>query len=152
MPRRILLALLTLLLTLTAAPGFAQRLMMVRSSQAFPEAMLTLQTSIGEHGYTVSRVQRVDIGLTGSGYKTDKYRIVFFAKPDEVKKLVAAHPQLVPYLPLKITIFAEEHETLVVTFDPTMLADLVDGEDERYLLMRWRSDIESILDDMRNTD
>ncbi len=66
-----------------AAPLFANDLLMVRTRQGFPEAMLTLQTSIKEHGYAISRVQRIDIGLTGMGYKTDKYRVVFVGKPDE---------------------------------------------------------------------
>ncbi len=35
---------------------------------SFPEAMNALQSAIAEEGYKVSRVQRVDIGLTGSGY------------------------------------------------------------------------------------
>ena len=60
----------------------ATDLIMARSHEKFPEAMLTLQESIAAHGYTVSRVQRIDIGLTGMGYKTDKYRIVFAGKID----------------------------------------------------------------------
>ena len=43
--------------------------------------MAVLQHAIGTQGYTLSRVQRVDIGLTESGFKTDKYRVVFFGKP-----------------------------------------------------------------------
>ena len=65
----------------------ADGLVMVRTALTFPEAMLALQESIREHGYTVSRVQRVDIGLTGMGYKTDKYRIVFAGKYDEIREI-----------------------------------------------------------------
>ncbi len=68
---------LSIILLCFAATTSASDLLMVRSQQGFPEAMLTLQTSIREHGYAISRVQRIDIGLTGMGYKTDKYRIVF---------------------------------------------------------------------------
>ncbi len=64
---------------------FASDLIMARSHEKFPEAMLTLQTSVKEHGYTVARVQRIDIGLTGMGYKTDKYRVVFVGKADEIQ-------------------------------------------------------------------
>jgi hypothetical protein len=60
--------------------AIAEEIVMTRSVLAFPEAMLALQESIRAHGYTVSRVQRIDIGLTGMGYKTDKYRIVFAGK------------------------------------------------------------------------
>src|SRR5512139_1951712 len=112
-------------LLMMALPVCAQELMMVGSPRSFPEAMLTLQTAIGEYGYTLSRVQRVDIGLTGSGFTTDKYRVVFFGKLEEIRTLSERYPQLIPYLPLRMTIFAEEDETLVVMEDPARLANLV---------------------------
>jgi len=101
----------------------ADNLLMARTSLSFPEAMLKLQDSIRNHGYTVSRVQRVDIGLTKSGYTTDKYRVVFFGKADLVKRLSDEYPQLIPYLPFKIAIFAEGEETLIVAANPRELTD-----------------------------
>lgn len=141
-------ALLLLLLSLPLQAGDDQLLMM-RSSQSFPETMLALQNTIGEYGYVVSRVQRVDIGLTSSGFATDKYRIVFFGKPEEVRRLTASYPQLIPYLPLKITIFAEQEETLLSTFDPVLLTSIAADEEFRYQAMRWRSDIIAIFDELR---
>jgi uncharacterized protein (DUF302 family) len=103
---------------------------MVRSLQPFPEAMLTLQESIRDHGYTISRVQRVDIGLTGMGNKTDKYRIVFFGKVDEVRGLTGKAPQMIPYLPFKISIFAKGGQTILITSNSklytTIAGDVVD--------------------------
>lgn len=99
----------------------ADNLLMARTSLSFPEAMLKLQESIRKHGYTVSRVQRVDIGLTNSGYTTDKYRVVFFGTAELVKRLSNEYPQLIPYLPFKIAIFAEGEETLLVTSNPRQL-------------------------------
>lgn len=129
----------------------AQELMMVRSPHSFPEAMLTLQTAIGDHGYTLSRVQRVDIGLTGSGFTTDKYRIVFFGKREEISMLSARYPQLIPYLPLHMTIFAEEDETIVVMEDPQDMAQLVPADAETALLFRrWHNDALSIFDELRH--
>lgn len=93
-------------------------LIMVRSDKTFPEAMLLLQDAIKQQGYRLSRVQRVDIGLTKLGYQTDKYRVVFFGKTDEIHYLTRHHPELIPYLPLKIAIFAEAEETLLVTSRP----------------------------------
>ncbi len=101
----------------------ADNLLMARTSLNFPEAMLKLQDSIRSHGYTVSRVQRVDIGLTKSGYTTDKYRVVFFGKADLVRRLSDEYPQLIPYLPFKIAIFAEGEETLIVAANPRELTD-----------------------------
>ena len=144
--RLILPLLLTGLLMPTA---WADNLLMARSRHAFPEAMLALQNSISSHGYTVTHVQRVDIGLERSGYITDKYRIVFFAKPDELRGLIERYPLLAPYLPLKITIFAEEDETLLTTFDPRMLKELMPGADGAAQLQLWLRDVQAILVDLR---
>lgn len=127
----------------------AEELLMARSEQAFPEAMITLQNSIGNHGYTVSRVQRVDVGLTKSGFQTDKYRVVFFGKKDEIDRLVAQHPELIPYLPLQFAIFAEQQQTLVVATDPERFSQIFSDSDLRPVFQRWSSDLHSILDDVR---
>lgn len=132
-------------------PAAAEHLMMARSVESFPEAMLTLQTTIGEHGYTVSRVQRVDIGLTASGYATDKYRIVFFGKPAEVRQMTRTYPQMIPYLPLKMTIFAEGEETVVVTANPVEFGDFVPSPEAQELFARWHRDIRSMLDTVRDS-
>jgi uncharacterized protein (DUF302 family) len=141
--------LMLLLLLAGNASAVEESLLMMRSTQSFPEAMLALQKTLGEYGYKVSRVQRVDIGLTTSGFKTDKYRIVFFGKPEEIRRLSHDHPELIPYLPLKMTIFAEQDETLLVALDPTILRDVVDDEEFPYQLMRWKNDILSIMDELR---
>jgi uncharacterized protein (DUF302 family) len=143
-----LAALLLLAITLPLQASNDQLLMM-RSTQSFPETMLALQRVIGEYGYTVARVQRVDVGLTTSGFTTDKYRIVFFAKPEEVRSLSATYPQLIPYLPLKITLFAEQDETLLITFDPELLTALAPDDRFRQQAMRWRSDIIAMFDELR---
>lgn len=148
MKRRLPLALLLALLT-SLAHGAEERLLMMRSTQSFPETMLALQQTLGEYGYTLSRVQRVDIGLTGSGFQTDKYRIVFFGKPEEIRNLTSAHPELIPYLPLKMTLFAEQEETLLVALDPMALYDVMPTEEFRYRLQRWKNDILSIMDELR---
>jgi hypothetical protein len=82
--------------------ALASDLLMVRTQLDFPEAMLALQTSVKEHGYSVTRVQRIDIGLTGMGYKTDKYRIVFVGKPNEIQYLINKYPVLAASVTRKI--------------------------------------------------
>lgn len=128
----------------------ASDLMMVRTQQTFPEAMLTLQTSIREHGYAVTRVQRIDIGLTGMGYKTDKYRVVFVGKPKEIQYLVDKYPVLAAYMPPQISIFAEEGETMLVTANPRIYADMIDDQADKVLFKRWESDVYSVFDDIRD--
>jgi uncharacterized protein (DUF302 family) len=135
---------------LPVSPVSASDLLMVRSQQGFPEAMLTLQTSIKEHGYEVTRVQRIDIGLTGMGYKTDKYRIVFVGKPTEIQYLINKYPVLAAYMPPKISIFAEHGETVLVTANPMIYAEMIDDEKDQVIFKRWESDIYSVFDDIRD--
>lgn len=147
---RRLAPLLVLLATLGHGAGaVASDLIMVRSGQDFPETMLALQASIRAQGYAVSRVQRVDVGLTGSGYETDRYRVVFFGKAGEVAEVTRRHPEMIPYLPWKIVIFAEEDETLMVTYDPERFSDFFPDEDLAAIFTTWRSDIHEILERVR---
>lgn len=139
----------SLVLMLCASSIWAGDLLMVRSQQGFPEAMLSLQTSIKEHGYKVVHVQRIDIGLTGMGYETDKYRVVFVGKPNEILYLINKYPVLAAYLPPQISIFAEHGATVLVTANPQMYADMIDDSTDKMLFRRWESDIHSVFDDMR---
>lgn len=143
------LAFLTTVQLLGAPGASAQDLLMVRSAQHFPEAMATLQNSIHDHGYELARVQRVDIGLTQFGYQTDKYRVVFYGRPGEIHRIVERHPEMVAYLPLKVAIFAEQDETLVVGSNPARFAQFFPSPDLEVIFRRWESDLRSIMDDMR---
>lgn len=128
----------------------AEGLMMARTKQNFPEAMLKLQETITKLGYAISRVQRIDIGLTGSGYATDKYRIVFFATEDEIKVITKKYPHLIPFVPWKIAIFAEQQDTLLVATDPMKLSNSnFKGADK--ILLKWKKDIKTILDTLRDS-
>jgi uncharacterized protein (DUF302 family) len=133
-------------------PVMAADLLMVRTQQSFPEAMLTLQTSIREHGYKVTRVQRIDVGLTGKGYKTDKYRVVFLGKLKEIQYLVDKYPVLAAYMPPQISIFAEHGETVLVTANPMVYAEMINDEADKVLFRRWESDVYSVFDDIRNAE
>ncbi len=140
--------LLAWLLVGVPLPAGAEEIIMTRSSQPFPETMLVLQESIRAHGYTVSRVQRIDIGLTGMGYKTDKYRIVFAGKIDEIRMLTEKAPQLIPYLPPKISIFAEGEQTILVTINPDIYAGIAGDAIDPVFFQRWASDLRSIFHDV----
>ncbi len=126
----------------------AEDLIMIRSVLEFPEAMLALQESITAHGYTVSRVQRVDVGLTGMGYETDKYRVVFAGKIEEIRQFTDKAPQLTPYLPPKIAIFAEGDQTVLVTINPTEYARIAGDALDPAIFDRWESDLRSIFHDV----
>lgn len=127
----------------------ADELLMIRSSQNFEDAMTTLQGAIAAHGYKVSRVQRVDVGLEAKGYKTDRYRIVFYGKPGEIETLAAKYPKLIPYLPLAVAIFAEEGNTLLTTARPALLKQFYPEAELKPVFERWEKDLVEIMDEVR---
>ena len=133
---------------LQPALACTEEIIMTRSVLAFPEAMLALQESIRAHGYTVSRVQRIDVGLTGMGYKTDKYRVVFAGKLEEIRQLTDKAPALTAYLPPKISIFAEGGQTLLVTLNPQIYAEIAGDAVDPIIFTHWESDLRSIFSDV----
>jgi uncharacterized protein (DUF302 family) len=124
-----------------------QSLIMGRSLEAFPETMSNLQTAIKKAGYTISKIQRVDIGLTGMGFKTDKYRVIFFGKTEEIIQIPKKYPQLTPYLPLAISIFSEEQETVLTAMSPAFIAPSYNKKHPELasLFIRWEKDIRDII-------
>jgi uncharacterized protein (DUF302 family) len=147
--KRILGCLLTL--TLWTNTVAADELFIVRSSQNFEEAMSTLQNAISKQGYKVTRVQRVDVGLEAKGYKTDRYRVVFYGKPGEIEALAEKYPTLIPYLPLSVAIFAEGGNTLLTTSRPTLLQKFYTDPALAPVFARWEKDLSTILDTVRET-
>ncbi|MBI5752681.1 MAG: DUF302 domain-containing protein [Hydrogenophilales bacterium] len=139
----------TLLLALWLNAASADELLMIRSSQNFEDAMTTLQATIAEHGYKVTRVQRVDVGLEAKGYKTDRYRIVFYGKPGEIEMLAAKYPKLIPYLPQSVAIFAEEGNTILTTARPALLEQFYPEPELKPIFDRWEKDLVEIMDDVR---
>lgn len=139
-------AIVAAMLALAALGARADAMLMVRSPLAFPEAMNAVQQIIKDRGYIVKHVQRVDIGLTSSGYPTEEYRVVFFGKADEMAKLTARHPQLAPYLPLKVVVFAEHDTTLISTHSPELLKALFRDPELQPVFDRWQRDVRAILD------
>jgi len=77
----------------------------------FSDVMLELQTNIQAMGYKVSRVQQVDVGMEKAGYDIDEYRVVFFAKPEEVRIVLKNYPEFASFLPLSITIYKDGDTT-----------------------------------------
>jgi len=138
--------LFVLVALIAAFPAAAEQLMMVRAERPYPEAMNLLQESIRQQGYAVTRVQRVDVGLGSRGFKTAEYRVVFFGKAAEMKDLPERHPDLLPYLPLKIVIFAEGETTLALTYNPMMLVAAYPDKGLRAQFQSWERDLREILD------
>jgi uncharacterized protein (DUF302 family) len=94
-------------------------------------------------------VQRVDIGLSNMGYKTDKYRVVFFGKLAQNRWLIDKHPELIPYLPLKIAIYAEEQDTLLVSPNLEILFKPKDPALAK-IVNSWQRDVSSMFKELHD--
>ena len=134
-----------------AAPAVAEDLIMVRAPLAFSDAMNVIQQSVRDHGYKVARVQRVDVGLKSRGFETAEYRLVYIARGDEIERITERHPELLPYLPLKIVMIAEGDSTIALTMNPDMLGPLFPGVDLHLQIRRWDNDLRSILEQYAGT-
>jgi len=134
---------------LLGAPAAADDLLMARVDKPFPEAMAILQSAISARGYKVTRLQQVNENLERRDYKSDMYRVVYFGKYEEVKRAAASHPELIPFLPLNITIFMEGEQTILVASHPRSLSRFFPDRSLRPLFERWERDIVSIMDEVR---
>ena len=143
-------ALLCLALSL-AAPARAEGLLMARSQQMFPEAMTTLQNAITARGYTITRLQEVNENLAKMHFKSDMYRVVFFGKYDQIDALTRRYPELIPYLPLSITIFAEGNQSIVVAMPPRALEEMFPDPALKPVFEGWQRDYQAIFDRVRET-
>lgn len=143
--------LLALLLALFALSAQADQMLIIRAPQAYPEAMATLQNAISSRGYKITRIQNIDVGITKTGHTIDYYKVVFYGNLDEVTQLTRDRPELIPYLPLSIVIFAEDFNTVVAANRPGVLADFFPDPALKPMFMRWEKDLIQILDEVRAT-
>jgi len=111
----------------------------------FPEVMLTLQTNIQARGYQVSRVQKIDMGMKQAGYAIDEYRVVFFAKPDEVKTILEEYPEFASFLPLSITIYRDGDMTRLVGMPFALPKAHASEQKLETMITRWEKDTTDII-------
>ena len=137
------------LLLLTAGSVRADGLLMARSLQMFPEAMTSLQSAISARGYKITRLQEVNENLARRDFKSDMYRVVFFGKYEEIKTLTAQYPELIPFLPLNITIFAEGNQAILVSAHPRELEKFFPDPRLKPVFDRWEKDIVEMMDEVR---
>ena len=143
------MAAVALTLLVLGAPAWADGLIMARVNAPFPEAMTLLQSAISSRGYTITRLQQVNENLARREFKSDMYRVVYFGKLDEVKKVTAAHPELIPFLPLNITIFAEGEQAILVASHPQSLQQFFPDPALKPVFDRWEKDVDDIMDELR---
>lgn len=134
-----------------SAPAMAEGLLMARTDNQFPEAMTLLQSAISSHGYKITRLQEVNENLEKRHFKSDMYRVVYFGKYDEIKQVTDKHPELIPFLPLNITIFAEGDQAILVASHPRMLETFFPDPGLKPIFERWEKDIAAIMDEVRES-
>lgn len=139
---------LALVFSLSATAG---DLLMARVDKLFPEAMAQLQSAISSRGYTITRLQEVNENLERRAFKSDMYRVVYFGKYEEVSKATARQPDLIPFLPLNVTIFAEGEQTIMVASRPALLRKFFPDPTLKPLFERWERDMVAIMDEVRET-
>ena len=127
----------------------ADGLMMARSARMFPEAMVLLQSAISARGYKITRYQEVNENMARRNFKSDMYRVVFFGKYEEIKALSAQHPELIPFIPLSITIFAEGDQAILVAAHPREFGVFFPDPRLKSVFERWEKDIAEIFNELR---
>lgn len=137
------------LAVLLCMPAAADDLLMARANRMFPEAMTLLQSAISSRGYTVTRLQQVNENLQRREFQSDMYRVVYFGKLEEVRRATARNPNLIPFLPLNITIFAEGDQSILVASHPQMLQEFFPDPELKALFERWEKDMVEIMDEVR---
>jgi len=141
-------AIVSMVLCLTT-PAMAEGLLMARTNGQFPESMTLLQSAITSHGYKITRLQQVNENLEKRHFASDMYRVVYFGKYDEIKQITAEHPELIPFLPLNITIFAEGDHAILIASHPRMLEAFFPDPALKPVFERWGKDIQAIIDEVR---
>jgi uncharacterized protein (DUF302 family) len=115
----------------------------------FPEAMAGIQNIIKKQGYTVSRVQYVDKGLTERGYKTDSYRVIFFGKNENIQLVRERYPALLPFIPLSIVVIENGQTTDISTLYPEMLSEIYKTDEIKELVKLWSDDVTQIFEEFQ---
>jgi uncharacterized protein (DUF302 family) len=144
------LTILLLGLLLSPLAQAAHTTLMARSKLPFEQVLEHAQEVVAQYGYTVAHIQKCDGGLAEFGYHTDKYQLIFFGKLEEVRRVSHNHPEMIPFLPLKLAVFAERNETVLVALDPLELGRYINDAHLQTQLARWNSDIRAMLEELRN--
>lgn len=133
-------------------PAQAEDTLMVRLDLGFEETMIRMKDVVEEFGYKIVHIQKCDEGLSEFGYKTDAYKVIFFSKLNEIRNIVDNYPHLAPFVPLKIAVIKENDDIILVSLNPSTLAQFFTTRDIQLQLSRWENDIRAMMQDMLESD
>ena len=140
-----IISIISLLISCSAQ---AENMIMLRINQSFDNTMILIKEKLNDYGYKIAHIQKCDSGLTDFGYKTDSYKSIFFGKFDEMRYLTGSHPELIPYLPLKIAVMQEKDSVVLASINPETLSLFFPGKELQNQFGRWESDIRAIFEEM----
>ena len=140
-----------LLVSLLSTTVDAENMIMLRLDHSFDNTMILMKEKLNEYGYKIAHIQKCDGGLTDSGYQTDLYKSIFFGKLEEMRKLTNEHPELIPYLPLKIAVMQEKETILMVSLNPSILSEFFPDKALQIQFGRWESDIRAIFKELESS-
>ena len=136
---------------LISSSAQAENMIMLRVSQSFDNTMILVKQKLNDYGYKVAHIQKCDGGLTDSGYKTDFYKSIFYGKFEEMRHLTNTHPELIPYVPLKIAVMQETDTVVLVAVNPETLSHFFPDKDLQDQFGRWESDLRAIFEEVRES-
>jgi len=143
---------LTFVFFLFATSVQAENMIMARLSSNFNDSMILVKEKLNEYGYKIAHIQKCDGGLSDFGYKTDYYKSIFFGKFEEMRHLTQTHPEIIPFVPLKIAVMQEKETTLIVATNPVTLTEFFPDKSLQMQFWRWESDIRAIFDEVAKAD
>ncbi|MDJ0880488.1 MAG: DUF302 domain-containing protein [Gammaproteobacteria bacterium] len=137
-----------LLLLFFPISSWAENMIMLRVHHSFDDTMIMLKDKLDEYGYKVAHIQKCDGGLTDSGYQTDMYKSIFYGKFEEMRQLTNSHPEIIPYVPLKIAVMKEKDTVVLVALNPETLSEFFPDKTLVTQFGRWASDIRAIFEEV----
>lgn len=142
---------LVLILLVFSSSARAENMIMLRVHHSFDNTMILLKEKLNDYGYKIAHIQKCDGGLSDFGYKTDAYKSIFYGKFEEMRRLTSSHPQIIPYIPLKIAVMQEEDSVVIVSLNPVMLSSFFSDKELTVQFGRWESDIRAIFQEVNDT-
>lgn len=141
----------SIILLLVSCHAQAENMIMLRVNHSFDNTMILIKEKLNDYGYKIAHIQKCDGGLTDFGYKTDFYKSIFFGKFEEMRNLTGTHPELIPYLPLKIAVMQEKETVVLVSINPQTLSLFFPGEELQNQFGRWESDLRAIFEEVEQS-
>ena len=124
----------------------SNQMLLVRADHKFEDTLDIVKDVLHKNGFEVAHVQRCDGGLKHMGYNTDKYRIVFFGRLEEVREISKTHSELIPFLPFKLLVYAEGNQSIISIMNPENLKGTLKDKAFNRKLEEWKDEFVKILE------